>query len=444
MKENISQIIPGVLKRGLDVFIVFSFAILVLGMVGCKGPLEVDNPNSVPEENLNDPAAANSIANGAWSTAARGVGYSLAPYSTATDEGTWRGSRDGWNQLDRGNIADFNNEFIDAAWPFITEARFTADEAIRRLTEFRNAGQLKDRDPKNLNLTKSYLYGAWVRLTIGDMFDDFVYSNRTEAAPPIGETNMFRIYDEAIAYADSAFAIAKAASDAELQRRALGLRARARHAKAVWQLLNPRPITQPLSNPFVNAGAEDATAALAMMSVTYRWRYEYKPEQSFYNEWSFEVNSRSELNTAAPAKDIIEVTKDDPRIVAEITDFKDKATYRGDRYSPLTIISEREMQLILAESKVVSDAAGATSILNALRARDGLKPLAAPVTVGELLIHERRAILFMMGRRLADMYRFNIKATQWVAASDAVTKPGSFFPITIAERRSNPFLTGGR
>jgi hypothetical protein len=102
------------------------------------------------------------------------------------------------------------------------------------------------------------------------------------------------------------------------------------------------------------------------------------------------------------------------------------------------------MQLILAESKVVSDPAGAESILNALRARDGLKPLAAPVTVGQLLQHERRANLYMQGRRLSDMYRFGIKDSRWVATSDAINTPGSFFPITIQERRANQFLTGGR
>jgi hypothetical protein len=31
-----------------------------------------------------------------------------------------------------------------------------------------------------------------------------------------------------------------------------------------------------------------------------------------------------------------------------------------------------------------------------------------------------------------------------LASSDAIIVPGSFFPITIQERRANPFLTGGK
>jgi hypothetical protein len=180
------------------------------------------------------------------------------------------------------------------------------------------------------------------------------------------------------------------------------------------------------------------------MAANYRWQFTYPGAISAFNEWAWEVVGRSEMNTAPVPKDVIDSAVDDPRIANEIKDFKDKLKWGGDRNSGFTVVSEREMQLILAESKVVSDAAGATSILNALRARDSLKPLAAPVTVGQLLQHERRANLYMMGRRLADMYRFGVKDSRWVPTSDAITTPGSFFPITIQERRANQFLTGGR
>jgi hypothetical protein len=418
----------------------FSLGVIVLlAALGCDNLLEVDNPNSVLEENLDDPAAANAIASGALATTANGFGYCMAPYTTATDEATWIGSRDGWNLLDRGSIADINNEFTDAAWPFITEARYTCDNAIALLAGFKSANTLKD--PKNL--VKAYLYSAVTRLTIGDMFDNFVYSNKREVAPPIGRNNMVRVYDEAIAHLDAALPIAQSGASAEfveLQRRVLGMRARAKHAKAVWQLLNPAPITQPLSNPYVNAGADDALAAAALMGVDYKWLFTYPGSISAFNELAWELVGRSELKFADPAIDPIDGIPD-PRIAAIINDFRDKAKY-GDRNSPITVVSEREMQLIIAESHVASgNQQAAADVLNALRGRNSLKPIPDVAQTGNILIHERRANLFLQGRRLSDMYRFNIQAAQWVAGSDAVAKPGSFFPITIQERRANTLVT---
>jgi hypothetical protein len=434
-------------EKALGKFVYLVVAIAGFGfMIGCNNLLDVENPNNVLEENLNDPAAANAIANGALSTGSNAISYCLAPYTIATDEAIWIGSRDAWNQLDKGNVGDFSNEFLDVAWPFITEARYAADNAIARLEAFKSASTL--RDPKNL--ARAYLYSAMIRLTIADMFDDFVYSNKQEVKPPIGEANMINVYNEAIAHLDAALAIAQTytgtSRDLELERRIFGMRARAKHAKAVWQKVNPKPVpAATLANPYVTEGADDAQAALALpMAPNYRWQLQFPPSIGIANEWSFEVNSRQEMNTAPPPKDIIDNTIDDPRIVAEIADFKNNGRWGGDRYSPITMTSEREMQLILAESKIAADPAGAASILNTLRARDNLKPLAAPVTLGQLLERERLANLYMQGRRLADMYRFGLKDSRWLASSDAIIVPGSFFPITIQERRANPFLTGGK
>lgn len=442
MKMKISS------NRGLSLLTSMLFLLfMALGSIGCDSLLEVENPNNVLEEDLNSPSAANAITSGALATTTRAIGYVLAPYTTATDEGGWIGSRDAWNQLDRGTIGDHNNEFVDAAWPFITEARYTSEKAIERLKEFDAASTLKDRK----NLAKAYLYAALVRVTIGDMFDNFVYSDKREPGPSIGETNMGKVYDEAIAYLDAGLVIAQtstagtAADLSELQRRILALRARAKHGKAVWQKTNPRPVAQPLANPYVNAGADDAAAALAVgpMAANYRWQLSYAAATTL-NEWSFEVNSRRELSVAAPAKDLVETAKDDPRIVAETADFKNNTKYGGDRYSPYTVVSEREMQLIIAEGHVANgNNQAAADVMNALRTRDALAPLTDVAQAGALLQHERRANLFMMGRRLLDMYRFNIKAAQWQPSADAVTNPGTLFPITIQERRANPLVAGG-
>ena len=142
-------------------------------MMACSDPLEVENPNSLLEDDLKAPTAAVALANGAEVTLARAAGLMYAPYTIATDEGTWIGSRDAWNQLNKGAMGDPNNEFVDEAWPFATEARFMADFAIDKLVTLNASGELDDPE----HLANSYLYAAIIRVMAADMFDDFVNRN---------------------------------------------------------------------------------------------------------------------------------------------------------------------------------------------------------------------------------------------------------------------------
>ncbi|MCH7970821.1 MAG: hypothetical protein IH960_07240, partial [Chloroflexi bacterium] len=76
--------------------------------------------------------------------------------------------------------------------------------AVERLSAFDADGTLSDRT----DLVKSYLYAATIRIMVADMFDDFVFSDRRDAAPAVGEDNMFTLYEDAIVSLDNAFALA--------------------------------------------------------------------------------------------------------------------------------------------------------------------------------------------------------------------------------------------
>lgn len=60
----------------------------------------------------------------------------------------------------------------------------------------------------------------------------------------------------------------------------------------------------------------------------------------------------------------------------------------------------------------------------------------------DLLEHERRVNLFLQARRLADHYRFGSPSSNWLENSAALVRPGTFFPISITEIRSNPKVGG--
>ena len=403
--------------------------ILTFAVVGCD--LEVNNPNSLLEDDLKDPSAASAVANGAWNAALRGISYMMMPYTVAGDESVWIGSRDAWRQIDKGGMTNEYNEFVDQAWPYISEARWMADEAVTRLGEFNSAGTLPDVQ----DLVLAHLTAAMVRIYIADFFDDFVYSNKTVSGTPIGAANMHQLYDEAMDLLNGAESIADASNKVKV----LALKARVAHAEGVWGKLNPSVNT---SAPYVSAGATEAAAAAALMSADYKWKMNFSAS-TVSNYMSGQINSRQEMDLLYNAgvangdtfpNDIVTGTTD-TRMQAEFDLFKNTAN--GTDYAPITIVSLREMHLIIAESKLAGgDNAGCLAELNAIRAFDNLAAYPSDQDAAAAFKHERRANLFIQGRRLADMYRFGESSVVWDPVEQSPA--GSFFPITIQEIRANP------
>ena len=410
---------------------------LLLGftLIGCD--LDVDNPNSLLEGDLQDPSAAAALANGAWNASLRGVTYMMMPHAVATDESVWIGSRDAWYQIDKGGMTNVYNEFVDQAWPYISEARWMSDKAVQILE-----GLGADL-PNSQDLVLAYLSGAMVRVYIADMFEDFVYSDKTEAGTPVGAANMSTLYDEALVLLGKASSIATGDNAVKV----LSLVARTRHAKAVWGKVNPVNT----ASPYVSAGASEAAAAAAMMTADWKWRMNFS-SSTVSNYMAGQINDRQEMDlfqnalveTATPGAGGDPQPNDpvtglpDSRMTAIATEFR--AGGGGTSWTPVTITSLREMHLIIAESKKAGgDDAGCLAELNALRTFDSLDPYPSGTDAGTALQHERRANLFLQSRRLSDMYRFNLTSTVW----DAVEKSpaGSFFPITISEIRSNPNIS---
>jgi hypothetical protein len=431
-----------------------SFCLTALA-ASCSGLLDVENPNNVNIENLNNPAAAGPLANGALSAMARAWGVVLTPYAEATDELTWIGSRDAWSDLDQGYLSGITNEFVDAAFPSLAQARWLSDEAIKRLRAFDSATVLPNRD----DLARSYLYGAIAYVAIGDMFDDWpIGSDRTQAAPPLGPANMAQVYDTAVAYTTRGIAIAQATGNKTLELDLTAMRARAHHAKGVWVKLNPLTAAT-LANPLVNdpGAVADANAALALGVATPDWKYRFGySSATINNSIGFEVNQRLEsrfgdlyIVPTIDNKRVADIRLQDPIsgardpvLTATINEF-----VTGVQYGPLTVVSAREMYLILAEARLAqNDSVGAATFINNIRSLNGLTPYdplnAAHPRARAMYQHERRVNLFLQGRRLADHYRFGVPADKWPVNAEARLQPGTVFPITNTERLANCYING--
>lgn len=418
--------------------------LLVLGFswAGCD-LLDVENPNNLIEDDLSNPAAASAMANGLEASITRAQGQILKIYSTASDELTWVGSRDAFQQLDFGNTTNPFNEFTDGAFPFVGEARWLADNFVNRLETFQADGSLGD----TRDLVRAYLYKAIIYTTIADMFDDFAFSDRTEAAPPVGVDAMSSLYDTAIDDINKALAL-NPSSDLELP--LMAMRARVKHAKVVWAKVNPAGSVN-TSDPLVNdAGAvADAVAALALSSDS-DWTFDLVADggAGLANDMAAWVNDRLEMVFSDvyvqrnEAGNKVEAVNFPDMIDGVVHPFLDEFinAWVGDTiYPDMTIVSAREMHLIIAEAALASGG-DFTGEINQLRALDGLSEYSGQVDAQELLLESRQVNLFIQGRRLADMYRFGVDSPSWTSVSDAMQTPGSFLPITAIEIRANPFL----
>ncbi len=426
---------------------VLSLALLCISLNNCSDLLDAANPNNLLEEDLEDSRAYPPMVNGSEATVTRALAGIYASYATATDELTWIGSRDAWNQLDLGNTGNPNNEFVDQHFFFVAEARWWADDVIRRGEGFQAEGTLANAG----DLTRAYIYGAIIYISIADMFDDFVIgSNKLEPAPPVGPANMGSLYDVAIGYLN------KANSLTPNDFRVLGLLARAHQSKGIWAKVNP-VASDPLvssaeaasfAEQALSAGGADEKYILGITANTTAGYPEYLAGQ---------VNSRLEMRISdeyviSDGKRVSNISDGDPTtsisLLDPIDNVADPALYAivddfvaQAEFADLTAVSAREMHLIMAENSLANgDTDGFTTHINNLRTIDKLTAYSGQVDAVELLEHARRTNLFLQGRRLADHYRFGSPSVYWINVSDAVANPGVFFPITISEIQANPNL----
>jgi hypothetical protein len=422
--------------------------------VGACDILDVNNPNNLTEESIEAATAATALVNGAVAANARGISTQWLGYHVASDEMVWIGSRDAWGQLDQGFVSNPANEFTDAAFPIVAQARWLADRATELLD-----GHVETNPTTGLkrDQARAYLMAGTIRTIIGETQEDFAFSDKQEAAAAVGPEAMSAVIDEGIQQLDRAATIAMEIGDAELLTRVLAMRARAKHSRAIWDKIKPNVNT---AQPLVSSAGASADANAVLAGVADDWRYQMAySSATLSNYMASEVNSRGEqqfdttgiifVNSAAP-KTITGVRLMDPidnapdaRIQVFLEEWKSNTNIAvaGNIYAPLTLTSAKHMHLILAEDELAKgNTAGFTTHINAVRAVDGMSDYTGQIPEIEMLKHERRAALFVTGVRLLDMYRFGIKDPLWHTTSDAAQRPGTLLPITCIERNSNTLI----
>jgi len=423
-----------------------ALAAVLLMWTGCKNPLTVENPNKLTEGDVQLPSAYGALVVGSENNLIRAANGMLAIINNASDNSFWIGSRDAWGDLDKGNIGSTTNEFTDAAWPEVGRARYMADLAISQGEALAKSGDLSDKE----DLAKAYLWGGITYTLIADTWQRFVLPDNltdpTTPGKPISAADMPKLYDTAIKYFTQGLTHT---SDSETKAELLAMRARAEQAKQIRLHIDA-------GGPVASASAAtDAATVLGMVTAdwTFQLPYDHNNLGITCESWDTQVWSRQELqigrtyvNVDASKKNILSIAMNDPITgtadpvtTAMVAAFKD-----GGNDAPMTEMSARELHLIIAENQLATsgDNAAFRTQINDVRSLDGLPDYTGQVSAAAILEYERQVNLLFQGRRLADHYRFGSKDPLWQATSVAVKSPGTLFPITITEIRSNPNVSG--
>ena len=422
-------------------------------LAGCD-LLDVNNPNDLVEDDIRQEAAANAVVNGAQTLVAWSVSSSWQPYLVASDEMYWIGSRDAWLSLDQGAVSDPLNEFIDGPFPAMGQGRWMSDQAIEILTEHHGNNPTKG---ITTDLARANFYSGIMYMMIGEIQEDFAFSNKKESGAPVGPANMHQVLDGAITRLTAAIDGFRAVNEADMATQAMAVRARARQSRAIWDVINPAPSGNGLVNS-ADAGADAAAviAAVGGNSADWTFNLEYSAG-SRSNSMAGWVNDRKEnqidlsIVTVNSANDINGIALqdpidnvDDPAVIKWLNQWKGgNYLTKGGVYPPLTVASTRMMHLILAENALAGGNSEAfrTSI-NHIRALDKLTPFSGQISDMDMLQHTRRVNVLLQGLRLADMYRFDIRDPKWLATNPTIAKPGEMLPISIIEIRANCHLNG--
>ncbi len=413
---------------------------------------DVTNPNAVVEEALSDPAGATTLVNGLGASLIRAHNQVVGTVGAVSDELTWSGSREYWKLLDEGDIADPVNEYVDGQYPYVSEARWMADYTVAKLEGF--GANIRNR----ADLARAYAYAGTAYMLIGENYEDFIIgSDRQTNTAPLGEQAFITVFDSSIAYLTKAVNLSRTIGNAEWERNALGLRARARFGKALVARFRPSrtPATQAAPYLVNDAGASaDAAAALALMPATYRFQLASNAQNNGgYFSTGFEITQRLEIRIGNEYANLNPAATrpldglDGVKLVDPVSGQKDPMIARGideccrlatGQFLTITVVSAAEMHLILAEAALAANnTAQFTTHINNLRALNGVPAWTGTPSALAILKHGRRVNLFMQGRRLVDHHRFGDKADRWLTTSVAYRK-ACFHPISYNERLQNP------
>jgi hypothetical protein len=414
----------------------------VLSACNTQRLLDVTTPNQVPVSVLDDPANETLMVNSAVGDFQCALGGAIVVEALIAGEmndaqlgaAQWDYARRTANGLTNGIYGTANcgvsfQQF--GVYMPLSRARFDADHAAANLKSWTDA-QVPTRQKL---LSVASLYAGMSYAWLGMSMCEAAFDN----GPAVKQAGMFALAEQRLTDAITA-AQAVGASVDSIRYAALVFRARVR----LYQNNTAGAISDAQAVPkgFVLNASNSATA-----TRLFNWPYHTTKNSGYYSipDWSLnmmteqgEVDPRSATDTAG----IRSANNGQTTIY-----FAKK--YIGGLGAPTPIARYEEAQLILAEAQ---GGAQAVTIINAMRTdpKIALKPYVGPIdaaSIRNLVIDERKRVLFLEGQRNYDIERFGIPFNPPVGAAFPVGG-GTYgnttcLPIPDIEVNNNPSLGPG-
>ncbi|MQA92406.1 MAG: RagB/SusD family nutrient uptake outer membrane protein [Gemmatimonas sp.] len=400
----------------------FAVALLAVG-TGCD--LEVSNPGPVQDDFLNDSGAHAALVAGIEMSVARG--FSMVGFfgADAAKEYTQGGRIHPIKLTPNPGQLDLDEQLPDNAWNDAHEARWVAEDGVRRLME-----NVSSFDSSPL-AARALLYSGYTNRLLGENMCDAVID---------GDEMQDRTVhlERAESWFTDAIAVAEAAGEADLVTAAYAGRASVR----LWLAKN-----------------DEAVADAMQVPVDFEYRLEFGLADDQHYNWIQYVSSNTPYRLHSVWNTYYEdyyLSTGDPRVAwgtdpdVPTAEFAYVPWYFQLKYpeldSPMNLSSGREMVLIRAEAALRSgDRDGAMDLINSLRtgiADDTGTPIplwtASNATEAWTALKRERGIeLWLETRRLGDLWRWveNDVPGEMEDVSDRIRL---CFPVGRIELETNP------
>jgi hypothetical protein len=378
--------------------------------------LDVEAPGRIADDDLNNAEAAAGLVAGMSYDLSEALDSELQEVILAGGE-LWHGGSYDFGTIPRGILAD-EDEFWDGAYGSMQQARWVAEDGLRRL-----AAVLENYE-RNPLVARGYLLAGFANRMLGEI----QCTSTIDGGPEVPNTVHFERADSLFA---RAIDIGTAANQTAVVNAAHGGRAS------------------------VLAWLDDWTGAVAeasLVAATFEYSAVFSTATgAVNNDLVFETTSRKEFTVFSTAWE--DVTND-PRMPWEIKLDNSGQVERGqDGETPfyqqqklltqdddIRLTHGSEMLVLRAEAALRNgDISGMKQLLDQARAVYGIAPVALPPSTAEAwetLRFERTATTWLEGRRLWDLRRWQAQGAD--AADPFAQGRDLCFPISREEKRVNP------
>lgn len=397
-------------------------AVALIGVAGCD--LSVFNPGPVADELLNDTGAHAAIIGGVELNLIEALQMITFFGADAAKEFTQGGRIHPIKLPPNPGQLDLNEQLPDNAWEDSQQARWIAEDAVRRLTEYVAT-------PESSRLVaEALLYSGYTNRILGENMCEAVI----DGGPAEDRSTHFERAEE---FFTRAISVANAAGASDVATAATAGRASVR----LW-----------LGD---NAGAvADASA----VPLSFEYQAEFAAAPTGQNNWIYYISSNRPYRAHSVWNTYYEdyyLNTGDPRTAwgtdpdTPTSEFTNVPWYFQMKYTsgdaPVNLSSGREMVLIRAEVALrQGNWQEALTLINSLRTgitsdNGGSLPLWTASNATEAwtaLKRERGIELWFEGRRLGDLWRWVENGTPG-AMEDVSDRIRLCFPIGLSELQTN-------